>query len=124
MALLKVDITGADRFFTNADKLIKFTIYQADGVTPQNITGWALSWMLKRRLTDPDANALVTKTTGAGSITLTTPLTGNCELIVTDENTAAVEAGFYVHELKRTDAGAETPLCEGKARLRQSLHLT
>lgn len=121
---LKFDITEADRFFTNADKVIKFKIYQADGVTPQNITGWAMSWLLKRRLTDADSAALVTKTTGAGTITLTTPLTGDCELTVTDENTATVASGFYVHELKRTDAGAETPLCEGKARLRQSLHLT
>ena len=121
---LKFDITEADRFFTNADKTFTFAIKQADETTAQNITGWALSWMLKRRDTDADASALIVKTTGGGGITITDGPNGVCEFTVTDENTAAVRAGFYVHELKRTDAGAETPLCEGTVVLRQSKHIS
>jgi hypothetical protein len=124
MPVRKVDITEEDRFFTNADKLLQFHIFQADGVTAQNITGWALSWVLKRRHKDADASALVTKTTGGGTISLTAPLTGDCELTVTDENTALMQSGLYWHELKRTDAGAETPLLEGTVVLLQSLHIT
>ena len=120
---LKFDITEADRFFTNADKVFTFAIKQADQTTAQNITGWALSWMLKRRATDVDASALIVKTTAAG-ITITDGPNGICTFTVTDENTAAVRAGFYVHELKRTDTGAETPLCEGTVVLRQSAHIT
>ena len=121
---MKFDILESDRFFTNADKELTFAIKQADGVTPQNITGWALSWMLKRRKTDADASALVTKTTGGGTITITDGPNGVCTLTVTDENTAAVRAGLYVHELKRTDVGAETPLTEGTVVLRQSAHIS
>ncbi len=121
---LKLTIDEADRFFTNADKLIKFIVYQEDGVTAQNITGWALSWLLKRRATDADAAAAVTKTTGVGSITITNGTTGLCQLTVTDEDTAVVKAGIYVHELKRTDAGSETPLSEGTVVLRQSKHIS
>lgn len=120
---LKFNITEADRFFTNADKLVTFAIKQADEVTAQNITGWALSWMMKRRATDADASALITKVTPAG-ITITDGPNGLCQFTVTDENTAAVAAGLYVHELKRTDAGSETPLCEGTVVLRQSKHIS
>lgn len=121
---LKFNIEEADRFYTNADKLIKFAVKQVDEVTAQNISGWALSWMLKRRATDADASAKVTKTTGAGNVVITDGPNGLCQVQVSDEDTAAVVAGFYVHELKRTDVGAETPLCDGTVVLRQSKHIS
>lgn len=121
---LKFNIDESDRFFTNADKIIVFQVKQVDEVTAQAIGGWALSWMLKRRATDADASALITKTTGAGTVTITDGPNGVCQIAVTDENTAAITAGFYVHELKRTDVGSETPLCEGTVVLRQSKHIS
>lgn len=120
---LKFDIEESDRFFTNADKLLTFQVKQSDGITAQAITGWALSWVMKRRFTDADASALITKTT-PGGITITDGPNGECRLTVTDEDTALIRAGFYVHELKRTDAGAETPLCAGTVILRQSGHIS
>lgn len=120
---LKTDIEESDRFFTNADKIITFQVKQSDGTTAQNITGWALSWVLKARPTDADASAKVTKTTPSG-ISITDGANGICQVVVTDENTANVKAGFYFHELKRTDAGSETPLCEGTVVLRQSRHIS
>lgn len=119
---LKFDIAEADRFFTNSDYVITFNVKQPDGVTARDISGWALSWILKRRPTDTDASALITKTTAAGSITITDGPNGVCQLTVTDEDTALIRAGFYYHELKRTDPASETPLCDGTVVLRQSKH--
>lgn len=118
---LKTDIAAADRFFTNADKTIRFAVKQDDETTAQAITGWALSWVLKRRATD--TTPLITKTTAAGSVTITDGPNGLCQIAVADEDTAAIRAGLYVHELKRTDVGAETPLCTGTVELLQSKHL-
>ena len=97
---------------------MSFTIYQSDGVTPQDITGWTLSWMLKRKATDADASALVTK-----AATLTTPASGICTVALTDDDTSALLAGnLYRHELKRTNTGLETVLSYGKVNIKQAVH--
>ena len=119
---LKFDILEDDKWFTNADFTVKFQILQADEVTPQNISGWNLSWIVKRRTTDADALALFpAKTVGSG-ITITNGLTGLCEAFVADTDTLNARAGVYAHELKRNDPGLETPLCPGIAVLRASAH--
>lgn len=112
-----------DQYFTGEDKSLVFTIYQSDGTTPQNITGWALSWMVKSVASDPDVDALITKTTAAGGIVLTTPVSGVCTVTVTDADIAALIAGQgYAHELKRTDSSAETVLSYGLFLLQQAVH--
>lgn len=111
-----------DQYFTGEDKSIVFTITQANG-TAQNITGWSLSWLVKRYATDPDVSAFITKTTAGGGIVLTTPLSGICTITVTDDDVANISGGrSYVHELKRIDAGAETVLSYGPFKLQQSAH--
>lgn len=116
----KVDIVETDRFFTNADFLVKFAIKKADG-TAQPITNWNLSWVMKVRKTDPDASAAIAKTTAAG-ITITDDVNGLCYAAIADTDTVGLRARVYVHELKRTDPGFETPLCDGKVVLRASAH--
>ena len=108
------DITESADLFTGEDKVIQFTI------TDQTITGWALSWMVKRRATDADANALITKTTAAGGITITGANT--CEVALTDDDSSTLRADTYRHELKRTDAGLETVLSSGACTFRQAVH--
>ena len=119
---IEAHIDRDDDFFIGEDKTLTFTIYQSDGTTVQNITGWTLSWLLKGRPTDTDANAKVTKTTTAGGIVLTTPASGICTVTVDDTDTDALAADRYWHELKRTDAGFETVLTFGPCELQQSLH--
>lgn len=119
---LDMNITAEDRFFTNSDKVLSFAVKQSDGESVQDISGWSLSWVLKKYRTTPDASALVSKT--GSDITITNGPLGLCELTVEDEDTADIPAGLYVHELKRIDAGAETPLCEGTAVLLQSAHVS
>lgn len=120
--MLAWHIDEDDDFFIGEDKsLTPFTVYQADKRTRQNITGWTISWMLKRSLTDPDVDALLTKTTGAG-ITLTTPTSGICTITIADTDTDSLEPGRYYHEVKRMDAGNETVLSQGRCVLRRAVH--
>lgn len=115
------NITAASHFFTGEDKSLVVTVLDAAGAA-QDITGWALSWMVKRRKTDADADALVTKATGAG-IALTTPASGICTVTVEDVDIAELLGGqLYYHELKRTDAGLETVLSYGTFVLSQAVH--
>lgn len=118
---IKDDITIDDNLYAGEDKTLAFTIYQADGTTAQNITGWTLSYRWKRSLDDPDADAVLTKTTSSG-ITLVTPASGQCTVAIADTDTDAVAAGPYYHELKRTDDGSETVLTTGSVYLRQAVH--
>lgn len=117
-----VAITSASQYFTGEDKALAFTIYQGRSSTVQDITGWALSWMVKARKTDADSAALVTKTT-ADDIALTTPASGLCTVTVTDSDIANLTGDVtYWHELKRTDAGNETVLAQGTFTLSQAVH--
>ena len=118
---IRDDIDASDDLFTGEDKTLTFTIYQADGVTAQNLTGWSLSYTWKRQLSDADSAAVLTKTTSAG-IALTDPVNGICTVSIADTDTDAVTARTYWHELKRTDAGSETILTTGSVYLRQAVH--
>jgi hypothetical protein len=118
------DITTDDHWFTNEDKRLVFTIYQADGTTPQDISTWSFSWLLKRKQWDADVDALVAKI-GPGSpaeITLTTPLSGVCTVAIVDSDTVDLAAGTYYHELKRVEDGLETVLSFGTVKLKHSIH--
>lgn len=116
-------VAESDDFFIGEDKTLPFTIYTTPAHTAtQNITGWALSWLLKRKESDADAAAVLTKTTAGGGIALTTPASGLATVTIEDIDTDALQPGTYHHELKRTDAGSETILSFGRIVLRRSLH--
>lgn len=125
------DITRAHRWFTNTDQVFTLTVYAATAsdedvkagtASTDNITGYALSWLVKHRQTDSDANAVLIKTTGGGGIVFTAPLTGVCQVTVTNDDTKSLTPRNYWHELKRTDAGSERVLCQGNALLQGALH--
>lgn len=118
---IEANIGHDDEFFLGEDKSLVFTIYQSDGTTVQDITGWSLSWMLKKRIADLDAAALITKTTLNG-IVLTSAALGICTVTVNDTDTDTLEDDLYAHELKRTDDGSETVLSFGGVRLKRGVH--
>jgi hypothetical protein len=119
--MIVFDIDEQDDLFIGEDKSLIITVYQSDKRTRQNILGWSLSWMLKTSLSDVDGSALLTKTTNSG-ISLTTPSTGVCTVTIADTDTDGLTPGKYFHELKRTDAGAETVLSHGRCVLRRGVH--
>jgi hypothetical protein len=116
------NIDDDDAWFIGEDKILgPFTVYQQNKRTPQNITGWSVSWMMKRDLDDADVDAVLVKTTSAG-ITLTTPTSGILNITIADTDTDGLAAGTYYHEVKRTDAGNETVLATGTCVLQQGVH--
>jgi hypothetical protein len=127
------NITEDDDWYVGEDKTLPATIYQSDyavdpltGVvtgTLQDITGWTLSWLVKRKASDADADALITKTTSSG-IALTTPASGLCTITVADTDTDSIPQGTYHHELKRMDAGFEAVLIRGRAVIQGAVHRT
>jgi hypothetical protein len=122
------NITKADNVHKGTDVDLDLIVHAADATDAeieagtadaQNITGWALSWVLKRK--QSHSSAKVTKTTGSG-ITITTGSAGEATIELTDDDTDGLEHGLYYHELKRTDAGEESILIHGTFLLQRSLH--
>ncbi len=124
---LKFDVLQSDRWYQNSDFTFKYRVWQADKVTPRNVAGYNLSWMLKLRKTDPDANALITKVSPAVIVTgvfNSNPAlnTQEVHVPVADTDTVGLKTGPRVIELKRTDPGLETVLSDGVANLLPSAH--
>lgn len=124
---LKFDVLQTDRWYINTDYTLKYRVWQADGLTPRNVAGYNLSWMLKIRKKDPDANALLTKLTPiifvTGVFNIDAALnTQEVHVPIADTDTVGLTSGMRVIELKRTDAGLETVLSDGLASLLPSAH--
>ncbi len=90
------------RMFVGNDKTFLDTIYQADGVTPQDISGWSLAFFL-HEYGNPD-NVFVTKTTGSG-IVLTAPTLGQLTITLHRADTLGMFAGQFQYSVTRTDTG-------------------
>jgi hypothetical protein len=113
----EVHIEDSDHWFVGEDKILEFTVYQSDGITPQNITGWTLEWVLRKAASA--IAATLSKTTAAG-ITITNALAGICQVAITDDDTVALAPGTYFHTLRRTDSGSETVLAFGTCVLKHA----
>lgn len=116
---------ASDDWFIGEDKTLAFEIYSSDEATIQDVSGWAISWVLRKM---GDSNAVViTKTTGESTVTITgsynaTPATNTqrVNVLITDDDTDNLQPGTYEHALKRTTAGNETILSYGMAELKKA----
>lgn len=100
------DITVNQGYFRAEDKAIVFTILQDDGTTPENITGWTLTFRVAATL---GGAAIIVKTP-----VLTTPLAGVCTVTLASADTSALTADtFYYYDLRRTDSGSRAELSYG-----------
>ena len=123
--------TTLNPYFLGTDFAYVFHIQNAAETASIDIAGWALSFMLKNRQTDADLSALLTKTTAAGTVSISgafnaTPATNTQRATVTiaDTDTDALATGVKHWELKRTDAGLEAILAYGSVELRRGVHRT
>jgi hypothetical protein len=117
-------IEETDHFFTGEDKTLSFEIFSSDGVSMEDVSGWALEWVLRKTVTGKapykaQGAAVVTKTTASG-ITITgtwdsvrATNTQRVEVSIADTDTESLAGGRYVQSLKRTDADNEAVLSHG-----------
>jgi hypothetical protein len=112
------------------DHTLIFTVYTDDTeATIRDITGYALSFMVKTNLSDADTAAVITKTVGSG-IAITGSFHQNpnsntqaANVAITAAN-ATIAQRSYWWEIKRTDPNNETRLAYGLLNLGQTVHLT
>jgi len=110
------NITKDDNWFRDEDKIIEFTVFQPDGVTKENITGYAMEFIL----CNLDESVVFTKTTGAAQITITDGPNGLLEVEIDEADTAALVAGKFKYEIQRTDVGLVSKLAHGTALIQQA----
>ena len=115
-------------YFIGTDHDFEFVILNDAGTQAINISGWPLSFMVKRSLGHLDAAAKVTKATGSG-ITITGTYdadpalnTQKATVSIADTDTDALPAGEYFYELKRTAVSAEAVLAYGTFTMLRSVH--
>lgn len=118
----------AAEYFIGTDHQFVYEILNEGETAAINIASWTLSWMVKRRKSDADVDAVLTKTTTSGiAIDGTfnaTPGTNTQVATVTvdDTDTLTLPPGSYYAELKRTDAGFETVLAYGVLTIKRGVH--
>lgn len=128
------EVNIGDQYFTQEDKDLSFTIYQdkPDYYDPeglpihtgpvQDITGWDLSFMVKKKKTYADSSALITKTTGGGGIAITDGVNGRCQIALDDADIVDIVGGnLHYYELKRVTP-VKTVLAQGEFKLKQAVH--
>jgi hypothetical protein len=90
--------------YQGEDKIFQDTIYQADCVTPEDITGWTLSFVV-HAYGDP-TTVYITKTTANGGIAIVNGPGGILQITVANADTTGLNPDEYQYVLSRTDTGA------------------
>jgi hypothetical protein len=121
--------TTLEPLFLGTDFQYIFDIRNDAEDTSLDITGWALSFMLKRRFDDLDAAAILTKTTAGGSVVIAGTFNSDPDtnaqratVTITDTDTENLRQGMVRWELKRMDDGFETILAYGQVDLARGVH--
>ena len=104
--------------YQGADIPIPFTIYDADGYTPTNITGWTLEANFMPHSTGNTDESLE-KTTGDG-IEFTVAASGTGVITIPAEESAEMAAGDWSFDLWRTDTGTKYPVALGSFTLSET----
>ena len=118
MGAVVADITVEDAWITGEDRTIIFDVKQSDGVTPQTMTGWALTWELKVSATGATS---LSKTTASGiAIGNGVGTDDRATVTIAKANTSALDEGTYFHQLRRTDSGSALVLAYGTAFLKET----
>lgn len=77
-----------------------------------NITGWSITFTIKRQKTDDNSQALLTQTIGSG-LTVVSLTAGTFKSTITHAQTVAIGVGPFVFDVQRTDSGSEAELAIG-----------
>lgn len=112
------------KLFLGEDKQLQFSILNDAETAAVDITGWSCDFMIKRRKSDLDANAVLTKTASVSGIFNASPAlnTQIAIVFILDTDTTALAEGLCLYELKRMDANFETVLSYGTIELMKAVH--
>ena len=112
-------------WFVGEDKSLPFEVYSQDEATIENVTGWAMQWVLRRVQGGDDVK--LSKTTSGGGVAISGTYnadpavnTQRVTVTVADTDTQFFQPGLYMHTLKRTDAGFATVLAYGQVFLKKA----
>ncbi len=94
------------------DETLDIVVTNQDTGAVVNLTGATLKWMAKRRRTDADVDALITKAIGTG-VTVTNAVGGVAEVAIAAADTNAITPGAYYWELQSVDAASKTHTLAG-----------
>jgi hypothetical protein len=120
------NLGASEDWFIGEDKTIPFEIYDgATEATMKDVTGFALEF--KMRIKAEGDRVVLTRTTGASTITITGSYnavqatnTQRVNVLVEDTDTDNLQPGAYSYSLRRTDAGNETVLAYGDITLKKA----
>lgn len=105
--------------FIGEDKFIDIALENDTGGPLTVPGGWTFEWVLRK---NASATAvIVSKTTGAGQITVIDTILGpqtGARVEIDDTDTVSLEPEIYYHTLRRSNAGAKTVLSYGPVILR------
>lgn len=116
--------------FLGQDFQCIFTIKNRAETACIDVSTYAMSFMVKRTLDDPDSAKILAVTTAGGIVVSGTfhsdPDTNTQVVTVTllAAYTDDAPRGECQYELKRTDSGSETPLAYGPVLLKRGVHRT
>jgi hypothetical protein len=97
-------VTANIAHFTGEDKTIDVVVYASDLMTPRDISGWCMDFVV-HAYGDP-STIFFTKSTTAGTIILNNPTTGQLEILVFAADTTNMRATQeYEFYLERCDPG-------------------
>lgn len=92
------------------DKSFRVTVRNLDGVTPTNVTGWAISFTL-HAYGDPNITYF-TLTVGSG-VTISNGPAGEVTIAITTTNITNFSPNLYNWILERTDSGNDFIIGKG-----------
>jgi hypothetical protein len=88
------------------NNVVQDQIFQPDGVTPQDVTGWSLECVFHQ--VGNESNVLLTKTTANGGIVFVTPTSGLIQILVNPSDMTGwliSPNGTLGYFVQRTDTG-------------------
>lgn len=111
---IEVNVGGDGSLFVGEDKILRLSVTNALTGLPENIVGWVIHFVVRRRDNTADPAIFEKTATIVGTYSVD-PLvnTQKAEVQLTDTELNTVKARTYRHSWKRMDDGSETILAYG-----------
>lgn len=103
---IKSPVLATAEVYCNADKVIRWHIWNADRTAYEDIGGWTLSFLLAR---NQGGAAILTKT-----VAIEDSVTGLVKVDLDPTDTVSLGPGNYYYNLMRTNSGLIDSLADGK----------